>query len=210
MNKKFLWTFVVLIFCSLGNNLYAPAPGPQAWLDDQRQEAPACVRRAANELWDAVEAEGQCWCNVGYGAASKPSNWKKYKPLMLENILGCACSGATFCILPIICCLCCDEDGEYVIGQHNYNNSQDEVAASKISTVVVERWKEALWNAVNVSVKNPENFVNDRPAFQLGYAVQDGRAVNRSCTMPVNSVSRNMTDVPSSIKTFVNAHGGWR
>ncbi|OJW47911.1 MAG: hypothetical protein BGO67_03200 [Alphaproteobacteria bacterium 41-28] len=57
MNKKFIYTSILLAFLWSGTSTLAVRPEDEEWNDKGGNPAPALVKQAANELWFAVEVE---------------------------------------------------------------------------------------------------------------------------------------------------------
>jgi hypothetical protein len=225
MYKKFLWTSVTVAFLWGANNavgmdkdeqtpisrvplakrmeLQDHAPGPEAWKDNAGHPAPASVRKAADNLWDAVKLEGAAAFAVNWGVQKKA-------PCGLGRALCCLCTcGFTECILSNV-----TFDEFTNAGMYNHPSANEHYTAKQREQEVTMALKE-FREIVNSSVSKPEQYSGDAKICELGPWVEDDslKVVPGFCCSCTDSTfvggRRDLSLVPESTRAFVNAHGGW-
>lgn len=180
-------------------------PGPEAWKDASGNPAPPNVRRAADNLWDAVEREGTAAANVGWGK-------KEVGPFCgVRACLCCMTCGFTECMH----CLggTFKDDGNFCIdGTRSYYSTAE---SSIVKTQRVDEREEAFSsfkNIVNSSVLNPEQYSGDANICELGPWVVDNVSSwdgDPLTNVKFHSGRRDLSHVSQSTMEFVNKHGGW-
>lgn len=182
-------------------------PGPEEWKDSSGNPAPPNVRRAADNLWDAVENEG---------SAAGDAGWRYREDKC------CNMCGAGRVIFAILCCglnECCDvtcgkamrpgNDGEFV----HCDIASVEHKAKKLiwdqRTIEAKERLKDFKEAVNSSVLKPEGYSGDADMCTLGPWSKDNALVWNEPNIQYHSGRRDLSSVPQSTMVFVNKHGGW-
>jgi hypothetical protein len=198
MSKKFLLVSLFFVFFGIANTSMGNGHGPEAWKDNEGHLAPSKVRRAADTLWNAVEAEGSAAFDAGWGVGKKmPCGPKR----VCLNI--CTC-GLVECMMAT--CGEYDEFG-YSTRAQAYPNAYE---AKQM--IYAERTREVMTalaefkEAVNQYVANPEQYSGDANVCELGPWVEDNAWHINDMFV---SGRRDLSDVTRTTKDFVNAHGGW-
>lgn len=205
MFKDFLQMLILLAFLVGIGNVMGAAPGVDAWRDEAGHPAPALVRQAADSLWEAVKIEGGAAFDAGWGVTKETS-------CGCYRILGAIITlGFNECVK----CSSCQEYDEF----HRYRYPGHTYGSRESSAIYSQREKEAkealqrFKNAVNTFVSKPEQYSGDADICQFGSWTEDGRWHIRpdgECgALKFVSASRDLSNVPQSVRAFVNEHGGW-
>jgi len=212
MYKKFFWIPIILSFflgVNDANGMESRAPGAEEWKDSSNKPAPAVVRKAADNLWQAVEKEGEAAFDAGWGISEKEEVAKEWNTGLHRCLLGLCTCGISECSQG---CgeFCCKPQGiQYDKFYFVYDGSDR--TAEKI--LYNQRAKEAeralndFIEIVNTSVLKPEEYSGDAKFCEFGPWTLDNRWVKRSHY--ISSARRDLVQVPQSTRDFVNAHGGW-
>lgn len=174
----------------------------QDWKDNNGNRAPAAFRKAADKLWNSVDAEAKFEWGHGYGI------YKKH-PVTCNRI----CCDILCCFLPE-CCSCINPNlnkiGTY--GLHNMSASPDNWQIVNIQQAQKKEEVQHSFNdfkdTLNQSVKNPEHYIGDINIWtNNSIRVEDG-AWNYldGCLV---SARRDLINLYEETLSFVNSHGGW-
>ena len=193
MSNNFLKILVLLTFFVGTKSVIGAAPGPEEWRDDASHLAPAVVRKAADNLWNAVKLDGAAAFDAGYGVRKKECNcWRVFTGLL-------CCFGE--------CVLCCKDFDKFV-----YEADADR---GRSGVLYQQRTKEVMTalqefkDIINRSVSRPEQYSGDANVCDLGPWVEDYAWEKSPGGYKFTSARRNLGGVTGSVKAFVNAHGGW-
>ena len=219
MYKKFLCIPIILAFLCGANNaigmdrneltrlhhvtpkvmgIQDRAPGQEAWKDNSSCIAPPKVRKAADNLWDAVKREG---------SASFDAKWGVQKKAPCGFVRGCLCCFSCGCSECMWACDTYDEFGWRV-------GSGDTTAQRLIFT---QRTKEVMTaledfkECVNSSVLKPEQYSGDANVCNLGPWIEDDSLrIYHGIDIGFALVGgrRDLSFIPESTRAFVNSHGG--
>jgi len=195
-------------------------PRPEAWKDASGNPAPPNVRRAADNLWDAVEREGEAAWNAGWGKKKVPSYCNQDDGCCSSNGIPCCCR--VFCCLPlcgILECLVCIERSSIPGSNDEFVYYPYSVQFSAQKMVLNQKEQEmqtALNNfkeAVNHSVLQPEQYSGDADVCKIGAWVSN-ESVFCSGGSSFSGIIyyrgiRDLSGIPQSTMEFVNKHGGW-
>lgn len=202
MNKKFLCISIVLTFLTFSNSAIGGKAPREGWEDQNGTSAPAVVRKAADDLWNAVEIEGGAAFDAGWGVMRR-------KGEVQQHWLTRGC----FCIFTCGVTECLNSDA-LVNTKLNEFDWRDFYNQPRV--VMDQRTKEmttaldVFRNAVNSNVAHPVAYSGDANVCNLGDWVEDGvRQINPPGMYHCFSGHRNLSHVQHFTMQFVKDHGGW-
>jgi len=195
MFKNFLRLLTLLTVLISIDNVMGSAPGIDEWRDEARHPAPASVRQAADRLWTAVSEEGAAAFSAGWGIRKRP-------PCGFLRVLG-----AIFLCGTTECKIACTEFDTFAHDGVHYIDERNQVYGQRRREV--DEALRIFKDTVNRSVSRPEQYSGDARICSLGSWVEDNRRRFSWPPMELSSASRDLRNVASSVRAFVNAHGGW-
>jgi hypothetical protein len=219
MKNKLFFLLILLAFFGSTNSAISMRPEANEWTDSSGHYAPAMVRKAADDLWDAVKREG---------AAAADNGWLKREDILcnqgrIPSIICCVITGGLYslCWCPGLCCerlKAPGNDGEFSQNQNTDSTSTIALYQEPAMDIIYQQRKKemdmALENfkeAINKNVLKPEQYSGDANICNLGPWVIDEDA-GRVWNLPhskYHSGHRDMSKVVNSTMSFVNNHGGW-
>ncbi len=215
MQKKFLRISFLLAFLCGANSEMGAVPGADELRDDFGQRAPASVMRAAENLWRAVDADGE-------------QAWICYRGIE-RRIDQTACSDR-WCYL--LCCCgmdCCSHDfkpgalgyrPKAWIDRPAYYDVYAQEADQKYMRAMSKEWKKirvALNNAMAKYAFEVSRHVVDAPSESTFYKCDLGQWthlagsdwVSNGPYLEVGHARRDTSQVTTSTRAYVNGRGGW-
>lgn len=198
MYKKCLQMLLLLGFFWTPANAMSGAPGgAEPWKDNHGRAAPARVRKAADELWDAVTIEGRAALDAGKGFKGDTCCDSQFG--VCRILLALLTCGLSECDRPDL--------ADDAFGQWQQNPSAAHVAIYTQRALNVQTALNNFKEEVNRCVVKPVAYSGDANVCVLGPWIKDGAWQKLDGTLV--SGRRDLSGIIPSVLRFVNAQGGW-